>query len=407
MGRFWALYSAQAVSLTGSVLNSVISMFWIYGITGSITKSVWGFVALSVVYTVVSTLAAAVIDRDSKKKYVLTGEIAQFFVFLVFYFMAKTGSKNVWAIYGLQAVMGAANAFFSPAISAWQLACLKGAYKKVLPLTRSLNTAINISGITAAGVLAHYVQFQTIFLFNAVTFLVAFLIEACVPEEPVPARPAAVPGAVGYFREMLNDIKSSAAHMTMDGGGFLKITLLFMVVNAVFAPLAELLPMVVKIGFSGTPAMYSMILLANSFGVLLAGLLLSWRPVKNIYRYVGLVVLFNGAVSCATFFINDFKLFVLMVFLVGLGLGSVNIGINLLVSGVRADYYCRVRTHSENISGFFIPFGLLLISMLAEKRSVMSPFLLSGVVVLLAGAVYLADLGKGAARKTAAEVGAV
>lgn len=395
MGRFWALYAAQAVSLTGSVLNSVISMFWIYGITGSITRSVWGFAALSLVYAAVSTLAAAVIDRDSKKKYVLAGELAQAMIFLSFFVMAKTGCRNIWAIYGLQAAMGAANAFFYPAISAWQLACLKGNYKRVLPLSRSLTTAINIAGISAGGVLAQLVEFHTVFLFNAVTFLAAFLIEIFIEEDPV-SRPAAPSGA-GYFSGLASDIRESLAGMARDGGGFLKITLLFMAVNAVFAPLGELLPMVVKLSYSGTPAMYSVILLANSLGALAAGLLMGWRPIKDLYRHAGLVTLALGLIGCVTFLISDFRIFSLMVFLVGLGLGSVNMGINLLVSGVRSDQYCKVRMHSENISGLFIPFGLVGMSLLAEKAGIMVPFLFAGAVVLLSGAVYLSAL-RGAAR---------
>lgn len=399
MNSYWALYSAQMVSLTGSVLNSVVAMFWIYGITGSITKSVWGFAASALVCAGVSSVAAAVVDRGRKKEWVLAGELVRSFVFLAFYFMAGTGSGSIWVIYGLQALLGISSSFSSPAISAWQLSFLGSSYKRILPLTRSIATAVSLVLVAAGGVLSQYVPFQSIFLYSAATYLAAFFIEVFVGEaasSPAPAPSAR--GAGDYARGLIRDIKGSFAYMAADGGGFLKIIFLFMVVNSVFAPIASLLPMVVKVGFSGTPAMYSMILLANGSGALVAGLLMSRRPVRDICRHVGLVVLFNGVISCATFFVSDFRIFTLMVFLVGMGLGSVNIGITLLISAAKPGYYCKVRTHSENIAGLFVPFGLVLLSALAERQSVMLPFLVSGVIVLISGGIYLARLNSRPAR---------
>jgi len=386
------------VSLTGAVLNSVVAMFWIYGITGSITRSVWGFAASALVCAGVSSVAAAIVDRGRKKEWALAGELVRAFVFLVFYFMAGTGSENIWAIYGLQALLGISSSFSSPAISAWQLSFLGEGYKRILPVTRSISTAVSLVLVAAGGVISQYVPFQSIFLYSAATYLAAFFIEALVSEASLPASAPPARDAAEYTRGLIRDIRGSFAYMARDGGGFLKIIFLFMIVNSVFAPIASLLPMVVKVGFSGTPAMYSMMLLANGTGALMAGLFMSRRPIRDLYRHVGLVVLFNGVISCATFFISDFRIFTLMVFLVGMGLGSVNIGITLLISAAKPGYYCKVRTHSENIAGLFVPFGLVLLSALAERHNVMLPFLVSGVIVLISGGIYLARLNSRPAR---------
>ena len=87
MRNFYFLFFAQMVSLSGSVLNSVISMFWVYSITGSLSGSILSVLSRGSILPRFH-FAAAMVDRGSKSS-CLWGS-AQTLVFVAFFLMAKT-----------------------------------------------------------------------------------------------------------------------------------------------------------------------------------------------------------------------------------------------------------------------------------------------------------------------------
>jgi len=406
MRNFYLLYSAQLISQTGSVLNSVISMFWIYGITGSVSRSILTGFFTAVVYLSVSLFASSIIDRDSKKKYVLLGEAAQMFVFLAFFLLAKYNIRNIYWIYALQGVIGLSNAFFYPAISAWQLGYIRHNYRKIVGNMHVISTSVNLLGILLGGFLSRHIAFQNIFLYNAISFGAALLIESFVPEEAV--RAAGVKTARS-FAKLLSEMGEGFKYVRREKPAVLSVILFLAVVNMFFAPLADMMPLLVKAGFGRGADSFSLLMLASICGALLAGIIV--RKIKapgnaTIALFCGL----NAGLSVFTSVTHSFYSLLGVMFLIGLANSLIGIAIKIEISGVKPEYFCKVQSVSENISGTLVPLGILLMACLSSRGGIRFPFLFSGLVILGLCAVYLAVLNRENLRryfKISAEEGVV
>lgn len=391
MRSFYCLFLAQMVSLSGSVLNSVVSMFWVYNITGSLSGSILsGFFPVAV-YFLVSTFAAALVDRGSKKNFVLMGEAAQALVFVAFFFMAKNEVKNLYAVYLLQGLIGLASAFFSPAIAAWQMGYVRDVYQKMAGKIHVVTTTLNLSFTLIGGLLAARVPFHYIFLYNAVSYAAAFLIEIFIPEpEQVMPPPRKAVGP----RQLLSDMAGGLRYIISEKPAVFSSILLLSLINMFFAPLANVMPVFVKAGLNLGPDAFSYTMIASMVGSMAAGFAAS----KFGKLSVNMLLLFcvvDAGLCLFMYFVNGLGPLLLIMVVVGFIISLMTIAVRIEVSTVKPEYYCKVQSLSENISGLLVPAGILLMSVLAGAGGVRLPFVFSGIALLaIAGLFRLMVMSK-------------
>ncbi|HAT73306.1 MAG TPA: hypothetical protein DCS63_10875 [Elusimicrobia bacterium] len=385
MRNFYFLFFAQMVSLSGSVLNSVVSMFWVYSITGSLSGSILsGFFPVAV-YFLISTFAAAMVERGSKKNYVLLGEAAQALVFLAFFVMAKYGIKNIYAVYALQGIVGLASAFFSPAMAAWEMEYIRDVYRKMAGKIHAAMAVLNLLFTLAGGLLAARVPFHYIFLYNAASFGAAFLIEVFIRE---PARGAPKAEVAGRTR-LLSEMAEGFRYVIAEKPAVFSSILMLSMINMFFAPLANVMPVFVKAGLNLGPDAFSYAMIASMAGSMAAGFSVNKVGRLNISMLL-LFCVVDAGLCFLMYFLTGLGALLLVMMVVGFIVSLMTIAVKIEVSTVKPEYYCKVQALSENISGLLVPVGIVIMSVLAGAGGVRTPFLFSGIALLaVAGLVRL------------------
>ncbi|MFG1811491.1 amino acid adenylation domain-containing protein [Streptomyces sp. NPDC049040] len=111
MGRFLTVAFAQLISLLGSTLTDVALPLWVLDKTGSVLN----FALLAVVGLLPSLLAmpiaGAIVDRHSRRRVMLCGDIAAGGTQLALGILLWTGSLQIWHVYPLLAVLAVALTF--------------------------------------------------------------------------------------------------------------------------------------------------------------------------------------------------------------------------------------------------------------------------------------------------------
>ncbi|OGS07116.1 MAG: hypothetical protein A2270_03890 [Elusimicrobia bacterium RIFOXYA12_FULL_51_18] len=390
MKNFYFLFFSQMVSLSGSVLNSVVSMFWVYSITGSLSGSILsGFFPVAV-YFLMSAFAAAMVDRGSKKKFVLLGEAVQALVFVAFFLMAKHEIKNLYTVYALQGLIGMASAFFSPAIAAWEMGYIRDVYHKLAGKMHVVTTVLNLSFTLIGGLLAARVPFHYIFLYNAVSFAAAFLIEAFITE-PVQAAPPPKAAGPGH---LLSDMAAGLRYIISEKPAVFLSILLLSLINMFFAPLANVMPVFVKAGLNLGPDAFSYTMIASMAGSMAAGFAAGKFGKLSVPMLLFFCVA-DAGLCLLMYFINGLVPLLLVMVVVGFIVSLMSIAVKIEVSTVKPEYYCKVQSLSENIASLLVPVGILMMSALAGSGGVRMPFLFSGIALLaIAGLFGLLILSK-------------
>jgi len=73
----------------------------------------------------------------------------------------------------------------------------------------------------------------------------------------------------------------------------------------------------------------------------------------------------DAGLCLVMYFINGLGSLLLIMAVVGFITSLMTIAVRIEVSTVKPEYYCKVQSLSENISGLLIPVGILLMSVLA------------------------------------------
>ncbi|MDA0638053.1 amino acid adenylation domain-containing protein [Nonomuraea sp. MCN248] len=109
--RFLAVALSQLVSMTGSALTEFAVPLWIYTTTGSVAKFALMAVVGLVPGMLVAPIAGAIIDRTSRRRVMLAGDVAAFAIQLAFGVLLWTGNLSVELIYPLLGCLSVALTF--------------------------------------------------------------------------------------------------------------------------------------------------------------------------------------------------------------------------------------------------------------------------------------------------------
>src|SRR6266508_6925953 len=117
-GRFFFIWSGQALSLFGSALVQFALIWWLTQKSGSATVLAIATLVGMLPQIVIGPFAGALVDRWNRRiiMMVADGTIATFSLLLAYLF--ATGAVQIWHVYAVMAVRALGGAFHFPAMSA-------------------------------------------------------------------------------------------------------------------------------------------------------------------------------------------------------------------------------------------------------------------------------------------------
>jgi MFS family permease len=118
VGRNFALlFSARAISYFGTYLAPIAVAFAVLDLTGSATDTGIAFACWTVAQVATLLVAGVVADRLPRRLVMVGSDVANVCVRTAMGVLIVTGRAEVWHLFVLQALGGAATAFYSPASS--------------------------------------------------------------------------------------------------------------------------------------------------------------------------------------------------------------------------------------------------------------------------------------------------
>lgn len=181
------LFVAQTVSLVGSGMTTVALGLLAYELAGGQAAAVLG-AALTlriVAYVVFSPIAGVIADRIHRKWLLLAMDAIRFAIIAVMPWV-----DAVWQVYLLIFLLNVASAFHTPVYQSVipDIVSDDSSYLRALSLSRVAYDMQNLASPALAALLVAGVGFRPVFLFDAATFAVSFLIVLFVAIPPPRAR---------------------------------------------------------------------------------------------------------------------------------------------------------------------------------------------------------------------------
>jgi len=171
---FSLVWLGQFVSLIGSQMTRFGLSIWAWQVTGRATALALVGVFSLVPMLVFSPIAGAVVDRWSRKKLMILGDLVAGLstIFLLVLFLI--GKMEIWHIYFVAVVIGAGEAFQRPAyMAAISTMIPKKHYGRAQGMVGMVASATSIIAPMAAGALLGFIGIQGIMTIDIATFLFA------------------------------------------------------------------------------------------------------------------------------------------------------------------------------------------------------------------------------------------
>ncbi len=376
------LWLSQTTSSIGDAIVFVALALFVIDRTGSPTDLGLVLAAGTVPLLVFLLVGGVWADRLPRHAVVIVTDLTRFALHGLLAVLIFTGEVTIWQLVVIEALFGAAEAFFRPAIS--------GLVPQTVPepdiqqanaLMGMSRNAATLAGPALATVLVLTAGAGWAFALDAATFLVS---AACLtqvrprrrelassPDPPVPADGAGARASVwSEMREGYREVRSRA---------WIWATLVaFSVINLTgLAPLFVLGPIVARERYGHT-AIYGVVIAILGIGTIAGSLAgINWRP-RHPMRMATLaimlwppsIVLFGAGVTL--------WLVLPAAALAGLGVALFDVWwLTALAERVPPDKLSRVTSYDWVVSNGLLPLGLILVGPLASA--------LGAVAVLIAG----------------------
>ncbi|MFL5970321.1 MAG: MFS transporter [Gaiellaceae bacterium] len=199
--NFWLLFAARSISYFGTYLAPIAVAFAVLDLTGSATDTGIAFACWTVAQVATLLFGGIVADRLPRRLVMISSDAANFCVRALMGGLLVSGHAEIWQIFVLQALGGAATAFYSPAST--------GLVPEVVAAERlqQANAFMGIArflafpiGAATGGAIVATIGSGTALLVDAGTYAASALLLAGI-RLPRRARAAAAPNFLRELRE--------------------------------------------------------------------------------------------------------------------------------------------------------------------------------------------------------------
>ncbi|HSA99645.1 MAG TPA: MFS transporter [Anaerolineales bacterium] len=388
-GRFFTVWTGQALSLFGSALVQFALIWWLTQKSGSATVLAIAVMVGMLPQIVLGPFAGALVDRWDRRLIMICadGTIAAFSLLLAYLF--ATGVVQIWHIYAVMAVRALGGAFHYPAMAASTPLMVPN---EQLTRINGLNQALQgVNGLVAPPVgalLISVLPTQGILLIDVGTALLAILpllfIPIPQPQRHIDLQQEAKPGLLQEIGAALTYIRTFP--------GLVAVILMALFLNFLLVPTESLLPLLITKHFSKGAIELGFMQSATGVGIITGGILLGvWggfrkKIVTSLLGIIGLGI----AVMCiglapASFF----SIAIIGAVLLGLMLPMANGPIGALMQSIiRPDMQGRIMSLVSSGATAISPLGLLIAGPLSDAVGIRVWFWAGGilcVIIALAG----------------------
>lgn len=384
-GRFFTIWTGQALSLFGSALVQFALIWWLTQRSGSATVLAIATLAGLLPQIIIGPFAGALVDRWNRRIIMMAADatIAAFTLLLAYLF--ATGTVQIWHIYAILAVRSLGGAFHFPAMAATTpLMVPREQLTRINGLNQTLQGINLLVAPPLGALLLGILPTQGILLIDVGTALLAILPLFLIPI-PQPKRQEELhqqkikPSLIQDIRDALTYIQSIP--------GFTAIILMAFFLNFLLVPSRALLPLLVTKHFGRGAIELGFLESALGIGIITGGILLSvWGGFerKIVTSLTGIVGLGVGVFLLGVAPADLFVLAIVGNALIGSMLPIANGPIGALMQSiVRPDMQGRVMSLLNSGATAISPLGLLIAGPFSDWLGIRVWFWVGGILCVM------------------------
>jgi DHA3 family macrolide efflux protein-like MFS transporter len=387
-GRFFTVWSGQALSLFGSALVQFALIWWLTQKSGSATVLAIATLVGMLPQIVIGPFAGALVDRWNRRLIMIIadGTIAAFSLVLAYLFAA--GIVQTWHIYVIMMVRSIGGAFHFPAMAASTPLMVP---KEQLTRINGLNQALQgVNGLVAPPVgalLLGILPTQGILLIDVGTALMAILPLLFIPI-PQPQRHEELQGQEAK-PSLLQDVRAAISYIRSIPG-FTAIIFMALFLNFLLVPTTALTPLLITKHFGKGAIELGLMQSVMGVGIIAGGVLLSiWGGFKRkiVTTMTGIIGLGVGVMLVG---LAPSNLFILAL------AGNVTLGLMIHIANgpvgammqtiVRPDMQGRVMSLLNSGATAIAPLGLLIAGPFSDWLGIRVWFWAGGILCVLIAA---------------------
>ncbi len=383
-GRFFTIWTGQALSLFGSALVQFALIWWLTQKSGSATVLAIAVMVGMLPQILIGPFAGALVDRWNRRLIMITADatIAAFSLLLAYLF--ATGRVQIWHIYAIMAVRALGGAFHFPAMAAsTPLMVPKEQLTRINGLNQALQGINSLAAPPLAALLVSVLPTAGILLIDVGTALLAILPLFFI-SVPQPQRHAEAPGEAKP--SLMQDIRAALVYIRTLPGLVAVIFMAFFL-NFLLVPTESLMPLLITKHFNKGAIELGLMQSATGVGIIAGGILLGvWggfkkKIVTSLAGIIGLgVAVMLIGLAPANFFILAIIGSVLLGFMLPMANGPIGA---LFQSIVRLDMQGRVMSFISSGATAISPLGLLIAGPLSDLLGIRLWFWAGGILCVL------------------------
>lgn len=274
--RFWTFFAGQSLSLIGSALTQFVLVWWITDTTGSVSALGLSGLAAMLPQAILGPLGGVLADRYNRQLLIMVSDMCNAACMVVLVFLFQNDSVELWHIYALMAVRSAMQAFQQPAVTASTPMLVPASFlPRAVGLTQSLQGVIMI-GAAPLGALAMSLMpigwALSIDVFTALLGIFPLLFFTIPQKHSERSRSTSI---WHQFREGFELVWSTR--------GLRQLYILLTVCVMIVMPLSTLIPLAVKVHFSGDASHVAWVESLGGIGMIIGGgVLAAVAPARRV-----------------------------------------------------------------------------------------------------------------------------
>jgi MFS family permease len=381
--NFGLLFVARAISYFGTYLAPIAVAFAVLDLTGSATDTGIAFACWTVAQVSSLLVAGVVADRLPRRLVMVGSDLANVCIRSAMGILLLTGHAEIWEIFVLQALGGAATAFYSPASSGLVPELVAAAdlqqANAYMGIARYLAFPL---GAATGGAIVATIGSGTALIVDAATYATSALLLLGI-RLPARLRPAA---ATNFLRELREGWQAWAEH-TWVWLLNVWIALYFLIT---YAPFFVLGPYIAKQSLGGAGA-WGTVVTGEGIGALAGALVgLRVRPGRPWVLVGGIFAL----TSIQSFLLAAHASFVIVAAAAVIAGFSFSLGSVMYETGVQRaiapEKLSRVSAYSWMSAMVFLPLGYALAGPIADAVGMSTYLVFGGVWIIVTTAVVIA-----------------
>lgn len=380
---FLFLWLGQSISKIGTSLYDIALMWYIYQKTGSSFALGLSVLCFTVPTVLITPLAGVFADRLNKKKIIITTDILNGIIMLIFSWFIFVDHYPIYVLYIFMIFSSIVSEVFNPAISsAVPIIVEEKDLKDANTLSQVTSQAINVLGPALAGILIAFMNISLLFFLNGLSFLICAAIESFITIPKINDENTKEGIGIQFKEGLVYVLENKLLLYLVIAGG--------VIINFFLAPLSiyetVLSTKILNVGSTG----YGMMNSAISVGALIGALLIMTNIFKDKYKMVIIGLSLEGIAVAFLGLIPHYLVALTALSALGIGLAMASIGISTLYQTlIPKEKMGRVMALASTLCAVTVPLGTLFGSTIIAYVQLKIVLILSGIFILITGILLL------------------